>query len=90
VTGRTVSALETPPLQRHWAEGGGADRRRVSSGRASRGSLGVVRRQWRSRGRLVVKRAKHRALRTEDRGVRHPRLRHRPGGSPRHKPKRGL
>jgi hypothetical protein len=43
-----------------------------------------------SRGRLVVKSAKHRALRTEDRGLRHPRLRHRPGGSPRHKPKLGL
>ena len=43
-----------------------------------------------SRGRLVVKSAKHRALRTEDRGLRHPRLRHRPTGSPRHKPKLGL
>jgi hypothetical protein len=32
----------------------------------------------------------NRALRTEDRGVRHPRLRHRPGGSPRHKTKLGL
>ena len=30
------------------------------------------------------------ALRTEDRGLRHPRFRHRPGGSPRHKPKLGL
>ena len=32
----------------------------------------------------------HRALRTEDRGVRHPLLRHRPGGSPPHKTKLGL
>ena len=47
-------------------------------------------RQWRSRGRLVVKSAEQRALRTEDSALRHPRLRHRPGGSPRHKPKLGL
>jgi hypothetical protein len=33
-----------------------------------------------SRGRLVVKSAEHRALRTEDRGLRHPRIGHRPGG----------
>ena len=33
------------------------------------------------RVRLVVKSAEHRALRTEDRGERHPRLRHRRGGS---------
>ena len=37
-----------------------------------------------------MKSAGQRALRAEDRGVRHPRLRHRPGGSPQHKPKRGL
>jgi hypothetical protein len=43
-----------------------------------------------SRGRIVVKSAEHRALRAEDHGLRHPRLRHRPGGSPRHKPKLGL
>jgi hypothetical protein len=30
------------------------------------------------------------ALRTEDGGLRHPRFRHRPGGSPRHNPKLGL
>ena len=37
-----------------------------------------------------MKSAEHRALRTEDRGLRHPRLRHRPGGSLRHRPKLGL